>query len=190
MKIESTESNIVCFSADTSIDLADGSHVPIANIRVGNSILAYDQGSRGPLEVQVETIASSFHMRHAVLSLEDGTKLTCTDDHPLWVDNKGWCVVEPRKAAKNYGLTTKHLSSGDKLLVLRDGALKTVRLVNITSIIRPTRMWVIGTGKNHTFFANGVLAHDENIGSLDLSRIRGVIVEKFDERLYTKPALV
>lgn len=190
MRTKRTESNIICFTDDTRIGLADGSSTMIANISVGESIFAYDQASGELVVVRVETVASSFHMCHVMLSLEDGTTLACTDDHPLWVDNKGWCVLEPGKALDNYGLATKRLLNGDKLLVLRDGLLRTGGLASIEPIVRPSRMWVIGTGSNHTFFTNGVLAHDENVGSLDLSRAHGVTVEKSTKRPYEEPALV
>ena len=190
MRTESTESNFVCFKGDTRVGLADGSSAMIANICVGESIFAYNQASDELVVVRVETIASSFHMCHVILSFEDGTILACTDDHPLWVDNKGWCVLEPGKALDNYGLATKHLSIGDKLLVLRNGLLRSVSLENIELVLRPSRMWVIGTGSNHTFFANGILAHDENVDSLDLTRANGVIVEKSISHPQEEPALV
>ncbi|PUB91412.1 MAG: hypothetical protein DBP01_02515 [gamma proteobacterium symbiont of Ctena orbiculata] len=121
--------------------------------------------------------------------MADGTNLSCTDDHPLWVENKGWCVVNPRKAAENYGLTTRRLLSGDRLLVLVGGSLKPVKLENIAFIERPSRMWIVGTDSNHPFFANGVLAHDENIGSLDLSDVSGVVVAKSNMQSSEKLAL-
>jgi len=109
---------------------------------------------------------------------EDGTTLSCTDDHPLWVNNKGWCVVNPCKTIKNYGFFTQRLSISDKLLVLRNGSLKPVALKSIESVTRLSKMWIIGTGDNHTFFANCVLAYDENVGSLNLKKALGVTVEK------------
>lgn len=177
MRTESAESNFICFAEDTHIGLADGSSTTIANICVGESIFAYDEASDELVVVRVETVASSFHTRHVVLSLDDGTTLACTEDHPLWVDNKGWCAVESHKAEENYGLATKHLSIDDKLLVIRNGVLMPVGLRSIEPVLRPSRMWIIGTGGNHTFFANGVLAHDENVASLDLSMTHGVTVE-------------
>ena len=183
------QSNIFCFVADTLVAMLDGSCKEIAKIKAGDSVLGFDRDSGRTITVEAGIVASSFHMRHVMLTFEDSTMLACTDDHPLWVSNKGWCVLEPGKALDNYGLATKCLSIGDKLLVLRNGLLRTVSLENIEQVLRPSRMWVIGTGSNHTFFANGVLAHDENVGSLELTRVHGVTVEKSNKRPCEEPAL-
>jgi len=185
----SKESDIVCFSAKTRVCLPDGSSAEIAKTNVGDSVLSYDQASRILVAARVETVVSSFHTEHVVLGLEDGCTLECTSDHPLWIDGKGWCAVDPRHNAENYGLATNRLLPRDKLCVLRDDLLKPVAIREVNVVKKSSTMFVIGTGSKHTFFANGILAHDENVGRLNLSSVAGVNAVTVQSGSHSEPAL-
>lgn len=50
------------------------------------------------------------------LRFKDGTSLTTTFDHPLYVCNKGWCCVEPEKESfSNHEVECARLEVGDCL---------------------------------------------------------------------------
>ena len=70
------------FSADTEVLMADGTTKPIAEIEIGDMVLAYDPetGERGPREV-----THLWVHQDQMLDLDlDGARVTTTEDHPFW----------------------------------------------------------------------------------------------------------
>ena len=74
-----------CFPAGTMVSMADGSHKPIESVEVGDLVLTR-KGAR-------KVLASSMTRRDADLVKiihNDEFELTCTPDHLLWTDERGW----------------------------------------------------------------------------------------------------
>ncbi|MFC6022945.1 polymorphic toxin-type HINT domain-containing protein, partial [Plantactinospora solaniradicis] len=71
------------FAGETPVQMADGSHKRISELRVGDEVLATDPetGEQGPRAITYLWI----HEDQLVdLKLADGTTLTTTEDHPFW----------------------------------------------------------------------------------------------------------
>ena len=77
------------FSGDTKVVLADGTTKPIAEVEVGDWMLAADPetGERGPRQVSHLWVHDDVLVDLGV----DGATVTTTDDHPFWnVTDESW----------------------------------------------------------------------------------------------------
>jgi hypothetical protein len=71
------------FSADTLVEMADGSAKPISEVKIGDEVLATDPttGERGPRNVTHLWVHSDTLID---LRLDSGAVITTTEDHPFW----------------------------------------------------------------------------------------------------------
>jgi Pretoxin HINT domain len=82
-----------CFSEDTQVLTEDGSK-SIQDIKIGDKLVSRDEndGAQGVSEVQELHIYHGRELFGLVTEATNGarTELTLTDDHPVWVFDKGW----------------------------------------------------------------------------------------------------
>jgi hypothetical protein len=73
------------FTAGTAALMADGTHKPIEDVRVGDEVLATDPESGVTLARPVVALIRH-HGQHTLvrLTFDDGTVLAATDAHPFW----------------------------------------------------------------------------------------------------------
>lgn len=161
------QNKFVCFAKGSTVSTPSGLQV-IETVKPGDTIFSYDQNLYAVKQVIVEKIAISRHSVINKITFSDGTEVKSTTDHPYWVSGKGWCAVDNSSTIKNYGISVKELKVKDTCFVLKSGSLVDVQITNIETIIGDFKMYDISGGKNHCFFANGILVHDENLVDLQL----------------------
>ena len=76
-----------CLTADTRIEMADGSRKPITEIQAGDLVLTKD----GPYRARA--VRSSGVRRVGRLRLANGMEVRCTPDHPIFTQ-RGWVNTE------------------------------------------------------------------------------------------------
>ncbi|MDD5342586.1 MAG: polymorphic toxin-type HINT domain-containing protein [Patescibacteria group bacterium] len=134
-----------CFGAGTKVLLADGQSKPIEAITVGDRIMAGAGDSFGALKpAVVQGVSSHFVNEYMVVN----GSLVVTPEHPLYVNGK-W------QPAGN-------LKLGDSLLT-KDG---TSQLITSVETIKDKAILVYNlvVGTYHTYFADGILAHNAEKG--------------------------
>lgn len=133
-----------CFTPDTPVTMADGTHKPIGEIVIGDEIRTLD-GTEAVEEIMVREDREMWRME-----LEDGRTLHLSSDHPVYVDGKGYSSIDPEHEYKGES-TTGVLEEGD-LVKLESGVL-----LRINSL-RPDRYTLkVYTLGNKRFYANGIL---------------------------------
>lgn len=154
---------IICVEKGTIVSLLNGEKKAIEKIECGDKALSYNF-KKNKIEITfVEKIVRSFHDKIAKVSFNHKRKIGITDDHPIWVVERGWCSLNPEKTMSNYNLSVKHLLTNDKCLVYDNDTLKISEIESIRWVEGLYEMYDISGGKNNCFFANGILVHDENI---------------------------
>jgi hypothetical protein len=147
------------FPAGTRVRLASGDHLPIESISPGQLVATYDTGTArwgaAPVLAQWSAIDRGWM---ATVVLADGSRVTATDHHRIWVDGEGRWVEADR------------LDPGD-LLLGPDGvtAVESVELVGPV----PTRVWELDVADDDNFLVAGtggaeVLVH--NCDEIELRR--------------------
>lgn len=133
------------FVPATLVLMADGSTKPIADVQIGDMVIASDPetGDRGPRRV-TDTIVGD-GIKDLVDIEIDGNVVTATDRHPFWIDDQGrWVDAED-------------LDAGDVLL-LADG--DTVEVDGVTVRTEVRRVHNLTVEGIHTYY---VLAGDEAV---------------------------
>jgi len=80
-----------CVSQDTLVIMADGSQVPISDLRVGDSIISYNEKEKKEeFDVVTNVISDDLDKDWLKLSFSNGSELECTEDHPIFTKNRGY----------------------------------------------------------------------------------------------------
>lgn len=158
--------NILCVGRKSLVLMGDGSTKPIDRVAIGEVVTTGSGDGSGMGLAVVEKVAVSVHFDVKRVVFENGGVLDCTPDHPIWVCGKGWCAVDAEMAFENYGERCRRLVRGDQCL-RRDGrGVSRTQVVSIEDLPGVHEMYVVSAGEDHSFFANGILVHDENVAML------------------------
>lgn len=132
-----------CFTPDTLIEMADGTVRPIAAVGAGDWI-ATAHGSVEVTEVIVRVDRAMYR-----LEFEDGTVVEASDDHPFYVEGRGYASLNPTAPYKDIGIPDA-LRVGDRVR-RRDGA--GTRLLRTSAINYSGKVYTFAETE---FFANGL----------------------------------
>lgn len=162
-----------CFVADTQITMADGTFKPIQMVEVGDSVMCLtDPISDDPVYEPgiVEEISQPKTDVIAVYTVGN-TVIKCTPDHPVYVQNKGWCSLDPEATKQNHNLDVSIISVSDAVVFDQyhygdPKATDSNTIEHIEIQQRPdTQTYNLSSVKDHhTYFANGVLVHNKRNG--------------------------
>ena len=80
-----------CVSEDTEVLLSDGSTKPIRDLKVGTSIISFNEETNEFENDIIENVLSEELDKNWVeLTLCNDYKLKCTEDHPIYTKNRGY----------------------------------------------------------------------------------------------------
>jgi len=100
-----------CFVAGTKITMADGSEKNIEDVKVGESVLSQDSdGNLG--SSMVKRLTSPVREGYYEITLEDGTVLKVTDEHPLYYRVgafEGWASFNPYMTYIDSGMSVNEI---------------------------------------------------------------------------------
>ena len=136
---------LCCFTPNTPITMADGSKKLIIDIEVGDEIKTY-RGSKRVTEILVRE-----NMHVYKIMFNDEFELDATDDHPMYVRDKGWSCIKPQYKYKDMGIPHQ-LEIGD-FVVGENGEFE------VTSIVEVWYPWKVYTFPETEFYANGILVY-------------------------------
>lgn len=162
------EQKIFCFSRGTKVLLSNQETKNIEDIKVHDEILSYNT-VKGCIEnIIVERTADSIHSLVNRIQFLNGISLVSTTDHPYFIVGKGWCSVNPKCTNENYNMKVGELNKGDKCLYNNKGKIEEAQITRIDTFVEDAKMHIISGGHNNSFFANGIVVSDENIGNLEV----------------------
>src|ERR1017187_4255257 len=138
-----------CFLPDTPILRADGSEVPIRDIRVGDKLLAFTPDGQ-----VVRTSVCSILTHEVGEYLEvvtERTLLRVTVEHPFYVGDGTFKTLEG-------------LNVGDSVYAYDGHGLNAQKIVSIAHLRAHVRVYNLQTDSPNTFFANSVAVHNKGGG--------------------------
>jgi hypothetical protein len=135
-----------CLGPDTMVLLADGSRERISDVQGGDVLRC---GANSNELAQVDRIFSAPSNTVRNISFKCPAtgvvdKLISTDEHLFWVDGSGWTEA-------------RDLQVGDRLLCPTGG--NAIIMAN-QPLPEKSTVYTLWLGRNHAFYANGVLVHD------------------------------
>lgn len=137
---------LCCFTPWTLITMANGSQQVIVDVQVGDMIKV-----EGGIESVTEVLVRENRPMH-VIRFADDRILEASEDHPLYVDGKGYAAVNPIIEYKDLGIA-EVLVVGDKVL---DESEQLNEIVSIEYMNYPETVY---TFSNSKFYANGMLVY-------------------------------
>jgi hypothetical protein len=141
-----------CFTPDTLITMADLSTKRIDEVQSGDSILTFNHETGEYLSQGITgVIVRQMRPMHKY-EFADGRVLNASEEHPLFVKNKGYAAVKPVDEYKDLG-RAKVIEVGD-LVIDQDGSEN--EIVSITEMYYPDDVYTL---ENSGFYANGMLVY-------------------------------
>jgi len=137
---------LCCFTPDTLITMADGKQMAIGNIMEGD-LIRVENGIEPVTEVLTRERRAMYEVRFS-----DDRILRMSDDHPIYVEGKGYAAISPVIEYKDLGMA-KVLEIGDPVVTINSALVK---VESIEQIEYPDTVY---TFENSRFFANGVLVY-------------------------------
>jgi len=151
--------NSPCFVAGTQISLSNGDVKNIEDIVSGDSVLTYNSDTDSVEESVVGNVFSRQVDSVVEYTLDNGTSVKCTIDHPLFVVGKGWCSFDDTLSNKMYTLSQAvgKIEVGDSVKLV-DSQSTVVSATVIEGSVTVYNLQEVEN--NHNYFANSILAHN------------------------------
>ncbi|MER7950724.1 RICIN domain-containing protein [Streptomyces sp. NPDC096079] len=133
-----TSCRVNSFPATTRVLMADGSHKAIGDVRRGDRVLAADPETGQRRSQEISSTFAHDTERLVDVTLVDGSVLTSTAGHRVYVDGRGWTVVS-------------ELRTGDALTT-PEGASVAVGGLKDRSGLAPSKVYDVTVDGLHTFY--------------------------------------
>ena len=157
-----------CLAADAWIEMVDGSRKPITAIREGDLVLTKD----GPHKAR--RVRPSGVRQVGRLTLENGSTLRCTPDHPIFTE-RGWINAEDLKPGDAVAILDVATAAFRRVEARRRGAPAEVSETPM-AWVTPVSFVLEGEEPTydfevpgaHSFIANGVAVHNSHAAAYAL----------------------
>lgn len=148
--------NSPCFIKGTRIELEEGD-LPIEEIVVGDLVKTFNHNT-GEIELkEVKSILQKDAQYVVHYTLDNGTDIYATHDHPLYVEGKGYASYKPELTLSDSNLTVAQIEVGDVVKLLEGTAI----ITDLYELYDPETVYNLSDVEdNHNFFANQVLVHN------------------------------
>ncbi|EMN90601.1 toxin HINT domain protein [Leptospira weilii str. UI 13098] len=135
-----------CFTAGTLVHTSTGAK-KIEEVKVGDQVLSWDEES-GEQEYHrvVKTFQREVNVVYTIV-YSNGTQVETTDEHPFYIENKGW-------------VPAKDLRSGDRSVLSNE---KTLEIESIRISERTTTVYNFEVEDAHSYYVSevGILVHND-----------------------------
>lgn len=150
-----------CFPAGTQITLEGGSKKNIEDIEVNDEVLSFNEQTLTVEPKKVLSLKSPIHNDLVKYHFTNDTTLTCTFDHPLYVNGLEIASFIPEwtNSRYNIGKDAKKIKVGD-LVKLATGGQTAIKEIEVLPF-EETQTYIFEVEDNHNFYANNILVHNK-----------------------------
>ena len=156
-----------CLASNTKVLIDKSKSISINLLKKGDKILTYDLVKKVVEETEIESVDSVYHKNMVKLIFSNDT-ITCTKDHPFYIENKGWCSLYPQKTLNNYSNYSKVVKiQKNDLFIFRNGveiaANKLIDIIDLKDDYGQMTYTITRLKKGNSYFANGILTGVEHL---------------------------
>lgn len=153
--------NRFCFVAGTQITLEGGSKKNIEDIVIGDEVLSFNEDSNLIEPKKVTDLKQPTHSDLVKYHLSNDTTLTCTYDHPIYVNGLGLASFKPEWTNEKYNLgrEVSQIKVGDTVRLSTYGHTIVKEIEVLPEV--DTQTYIFTVEDNHNFYANGILVHNK-----------------------------
>jgi hypothetical protein len=169
---------ICCLSQGTLVRLANGKDILIENLKVGDTVLAFNKKTERFVPSRVQKTFQTEHAGFMKLNFlplsRNGVEvfpamsIILSQDHPVWIKDKGWCSTEPEMTKRILMMKdVKRIAVGDSFYTNKDGSKEgyagNAVLGSIEKVKESVRAYTIVRLENDLdcFLANGIVVGTE-----------------------------
>jgi hypothetical protein len=167
-----------CLSQGTLVRLANGKDILIENLKAGDTVLAFNKTTERFVPSRVQKMFQTEHsgflklnfgalMRNGV-EVYPGMSIIVSQDHPVWVKDKGWCSTQPEMTKRILMLKeVKKIMVNDQCYTNKDGSMDggagIATLASIEKVSGIVKAYTIVKLENglDCFIANGIVVGTE-----------------------------
>ena len=150
-----------CFPAGTKITLEGGTTKNIEDIVEGDEVISFNETTSTIEPKKVVGTKQPIHNDIVKYHLSNDTELTCTFDHPIYVNGLELASFTPEWTTERYSLDKKvsKIKVGDMVRLATGGhtAIKEIEVLKSEN----TQTYIITVEDNHNFYANNILVHNK-----------------------------
>jgi len=159
-----------CLTADTWIEMANGTRKPITAVREGDLVLTKDGAHRA------RAVTPSGVRRVGRLTLTNGLSVRCTPDHPIFT-HRGWVNAEKLAPADGVAVLDAVAAAFERVAARRSGGARAAALAETPMLwAAPVAFVLEGTEPTYdievpgagSFIANGIAVHNSHAGAYAL----------------------
>jgi hypothetical protein len=156
-----------CLIGNSKVSINKTTTQSISLLKKGDKVLSFDIESKMLFETEITGIDSVLHNNLIELYFANDT-ITCTDDHPFYIINKGWCSLLPNRTLINYSnySNIKELVVGDLFMFNYNDQISSKKLIGYSykkSSSEEITYTITKLNKGNTYFVNGVLTGVEEL---------------------------
>ncbi len=146
-----------CFTPDMVIQTDYKTTRKISLLSVNDTVLSFDTKNNLTDISVITRLDSVVHNNLIEIIFSDSTTLRCTDDHPIYITDKGWCSL-----VGNPNLSISQLKANDFCTFFQLGRLDKKQIIEINRLqINSITYNITGLSNGDAYFANGVMVSTE-----------------------------
>lgn len=150
-----------CFPAGTEILLDSGDIKNIENIVIGDTVRSLNEKTGKYEGKDVYEILTPVHDDIVTYTLEDGSEISSTYDHPFYTEGLELKSFYPEKTNDLYKINTTvtKIKVGDRF-IKENGELIAIETIE-PKVEEGTQTYLLRVNDNHNYFANNILVHNK-----------------------------
>lgn len=159
--VHNAKFTISCFPAGTEISMIGDDCKNIENVVAGDMVLSLNEETGEIESKEVYEVLSPLHNDIVSYTLEDGSIIESTFDHPYYVEGLDIKSYYPEKTNSLYDIhkPVSKIQVGDKL-IKQDGSIASIVKIDEKQT-EEVQTYLLRVKDNHNFFANGILVHNK-----------------------------
>jgi intein/homing endonuclease len=153
--------NRSCFVAGTEIELINDEIKSIEDVKMGDVVLSFNEKTNTKEYNKVIDIKNPIHNDLVTYHFSNETSLTCTYDHPIYVNGLDIASFKPELTNTRYqiGRDVTKIKIGDVVNLSTD-TQSIIEKIEILELV-DTQTYIITVENNHNFYANKILVHNK-----------------------------
>lgn len=153
---------LFCFVDGTQITMGDGTQKSIEDIVVGDEVLSFNESTSQNEVKKVIDVNKPIHNDMVKYHFANLTDITCTLDHPFYVDDLELASFAPYLTKKRYAIEkdVRQIKVGDMVYLSSNGSKTAIREIEELPLAT-TQTHIITIEDNHNFYANNILVHNK-----------------------------
>ena len=153
--------NRFCFVAGTEIEMIDGEVKLIEDVKIDDVVLSFNEKTNTKEYNKVIDTKSPIHNDLVTYHFSNETSLTCTYDHPIYVNGLNIASFKPELTNNRYQLDKKviQIKVGDVVNASTDIQI-IIEKIEVLELV-DTQTYIFTVENNHNFYANKVLVHNK-----------------------------